>query len=343
MMKTYETENRLNESMGEKKQAFRIPRMMVIEDSGGKKTSFFPELTGQREGRSFYAESLPLSPGGQARFPLGFNEPEWIEGGQPAVNGPGSSAGGTCLPLFPILFKRISSAKNFIEDIGRRYEAAFREVGSLSGSFRSESHAFLHSDLLYLIAATDGNEDTVGHSQLVSRYALRLTKALGIEDRDFILNIERGALLHDIGKIGIPESVLRKPGPLTNAEKDIVKEHPLLGYAIIEGVEFLKQASKVVLFHHESFDGRGYPYGLAGEEIPLEARIFAVADTLDAITSDRPYRKGRGFREALDEIERGRGTQFDPAVLDAFLSVPEEDWQRIKTHSAGYLRMYTVH
>ncbi len=183
----------------------------------------------------------------------------------------------------------------------------------------------------------------MGHSQLVARYTMMLTKALGVEDKNYLVNIERGALLHDIGKIGIPESILRKAGPLTALEREIVKEHPLIGYEIIEEFEFLKKAAQIVLFHHESYDGSGYPYGLAAEEIPLEARIFAVADTLDAITSDRPYRKGSSFDVAFREVERARGTQFDPVVVDTLFSVPLEKWQRIKEHTEKSLHLYTIH
>jgi HD-GYP domain-containing protein (c-di-GMP phosphodiesterase class II) len=112
---------------------------------------------------------------------------------------------------------------------------------------------------------------------------------------------------------------------------------------MVEEFQFLQKASRVILYHHESYDGQGYPYGLKGEEIPLEARIFAVADTLDAITSDRPYRRGKSFRVAFDEIERVRGTQFDPDVVDAFLSVPEEKWQQIKLETAQPLASYSIH
>jgi putative nucleotidyltransferase with HDIG domain len=226
---------------------------------------------------------------------------------------------------------KISSAKKILNDIGKRHEKSI------------QYDTILNSSLLYLIAASDGNDDTVGHSQLVARYTLILTKALGIDDWNFCRDIERGALLHDIGKIGIPESVLRKPGPLTVREREIVKEHPLVGYEMIEEYRFLHKASRVVLFHHESYDGRGYPYGMKKEEIPLEARIFSIADTLDAITSDRPYRKGQSFQKAFDEIEKGRGTQFDPYIVDALFSVPEEKWQRAKSDPKGSLFMHTVH
>jgi HD-GYP domain-containing protein (c-di-GMP phosphodiesterase class II) len=170
-----------------------------------------------------------------------------------------------------------------------------------------------------------------------------LTKALGVEDKSFLINIERGALLHDIGKIGIPESILRKAGPLTKKEKEITQQHPLLGYEMIEEFDFLKRAALVVLFHHERYDGCGYPYGLAGEEIPLEARIFALADTLDAITSDRPYSRAKSFPEAYREVEKSQGSQFDPQLADVFLSIPVEKWQRIKAKTQISLPSLIIH
>ena len=150
-------------------------------------------------------------------------------------------------------------------------------------------------------------------------------------------------MLHDIGKIGIPESILRKPGALTSVEREIIKDHPLIGYELIEEFEFLKKPAQVVLYHHESYDGLGYPYGLAADDIPLEARIFALADTLDAITSDRPYREAKSFEEAFKEIEKGRGSQFDPSVVDAFFSIPKEKWEGIKQETEESFRFYTVH
>jgi putative nucleotidyltransferase with HDIG domain len=241
------------------------------------------------------------------------------------------------------LTRKIFSVKNILRDICEQHLHTVQENAFASKSYIEGGRAFLHSNLLYLIAATDGNEDTVGHSQLVARYTLLLTRALGIEDREFSVNIERGALLHDIGKIGIPESILRKAGPLTEKEREIIKEHPLLGYEMVEEFKFLYKASRVVLFHHESYDGSGYPYGLSGEEIPLEARIFSIADTLDAITSDRPYRRGQSFWAAFDEIERFKGTQFDPQIADAFLSVPEEKWQQAKYDTGNTFSLHSVH
>lgn len=239
--------------------------------------------------------------------------------------------------------RKVNSAKKILKDLSQYYEDIFGEHGVNWDENHSEMQLFLNSNLLYLIAATDGNEDTLGHSQLVSRYTLMLTKALGIENKDYLVNIERGALLHDIGKIGIPEFILRKAGPLTMLEREIVKEHPLIGYEMLEEFGFLKKAAQVVLYHHESFDGSGYPYGLIGEEIPIEARIFSLADTLDAITSDRPYRKAQGFVEAIREIEKGKDSQFDPLVVEAFLSVSKDRWQQIKAETEKSFHLHTIH
>jgi putative nucleotidyltransferase with HDIG domain len=238
---------------------------------------------------------------------------------------------------------KVSSAKRILRRLDKQYEKLFKEqITGLEEDF-AEKQRFFNSNLLYLVAATDGNEDTLGHSQLVASYCILLTKALGIEDKSFLVNIERGALLHDIGKIGIPESILRKAGPLTKKEKEITQQHPILGYEMIEEFDFLKRAALVVLFHHERYDGCGYPYGLAGEEIPLEARIFALADTLDAITSDRPYSRGKSFPEAYREIEKSQGSQFDPQLADVFLSIPVEKWQRIKAKTQISLPSLTIH
>ncbi|MEA3420892.1 MAG: HD domain-containing protein [Acidobacteriota bacterium] len=219
----------------------------------------------------------------------------------------------------------------------------FEKVQGLKERSSLNKQEFFNSSLIYLIAATDGNEDSISHSQLVARYTVMLTRALGIEDLDFLLNIERGALLHDIGKIGIPERILRKPGTLTLTEKEIIKEHPLLGYEVIEEFDFLQKAARVVLFHHEKYDGTGYVYGLTRDEIPLEARIFSVADTLDAITSDRAYQNGQSFMVGLREIEEGRGSQFDPQVVDAFFSIPEERWEEAKADIESSFWVNTIH
>lgn len=239
--------------------------------------------------------------------------------------------------------RKISLAREVLMRLDQRYRKVFRgQVIDLEEN-AAEKEAFLNSNFLYLIAITDGNEDTLGHSQLVSRYAVLFASALGINEKKFLFDLENGALLHDIGKIGIPEFVLRKDGPLTEREKEVVMEHPYLGYQMIQEFVFLKKAAEIVLYHHERYDGTGYPFGLSGEEIPLGARIFALADTLDAITSDRPYRMGKDFEEAMKEIEKGRESQFDPYLTDVFLSIPREKWQDIKQNSGISIPLSAVH
>ncbi len=181
-----------------------------------------------------------------------------------------------------------------------------------------------------LVTALDAREcETGNHSQRVVRATLAIADRLGIvgEVRE---HIGRGALLHDIGKIGVPDQVLLKPGKLTEEEWDEMRKHPEIGARILSGISFLAPAAEIVLAHQERWDGKGYPRGLVGEEIPIGARIFAVADTLDAITSDRPYRRGRSLNYAREEIGRHAGTQFDPQVVESFLSISDEDWARIR-------------
>ncbi len=239
--------------------------------------------------------------------------------------------------------RKISLAREVLTRLDQNFRKVFRGQKLDFEENGAEKEAFLNPNLLYLIAITDGNEDTMGHSQLVSKYATLFATELCIEDKNFLFDLENGALLHDIGKIGIPEFILRKDGPLTQGEKEVVMEHPLLGYQMLEGIDFLKKAAEVVLFHHEHFDGTGYPFGLSGVEIPLGARIFALADTLDAITSDRPYRKGEDFKVALKEIEKGRESQFDPHLADIFQSIPLEKWQDIKKNVGISLPLSAVH
>ena len=134
--------------------------------------------------------------------------------------------------------------------------------------------------------------------------------------------VELGALLHDIGKIGIPRNVLLKPGPLSEEEWDVMRAHPSIGYRLMGRYEELSRAAEIVYGHHERFDGGGYPRGLAGEGIPLWARMFSIIDTFDAITCDRPYRAANSFEAAFAEISKVSGTQFDPQLVEAFLELP---------------------
>ncbi len=197
--------------------------------------------------------------------------------------------------------------------------------------FEQEVQQAYRATLEALLAALNVRDtETEGHSERVAAYTMAIASRLSNIEPDQLPHIERGALLHDIGKIGVPDSILYKPGPLTPEEWEIMKQHPVLGYRMCMKIEMLRPAAPIVLHHHERWDGKGYPYGLMGEEIPLGARIFAIADTLDAMTSDRPYRKALSFAQAREEIARCAETQFDPALVQVFLSIPEEELQNIR-------------
>ncbi len=171
--------------------------------------------------------------------------------------------------------------------------------------------------------------ETAGHCARVTRYCLEMSRAMGCSGED-LKYIVWGSYLHDIGKIGIPDAVLLKPGKLTEGETIIMQSHARIGYDLVRRIAFLAPAAQIVLTHQERYDGTGYPQGLRGKEIPLGARIFAVADTLDAMTSDRPYRRALPFSTAREEVERQSGLQFDPEVARVFHSLPEERWLNIR-------------
>ncbi len=177
-----------------------------------------------------------------------------------------------------------------------------------------------------LVAALDARDsETGGHSSRVADLTAAIAAEMGIpRDSEQSKIIAWGALLHDVGKIAVPDAILRKPGRLTDDEWVIMRSHARAGFEIVQGVEFLAPAADMVLAHHERYDGAGYPRGLAGEEVPLGARIFMIADTFDAITSERPYKPAIAPEEALAEILRCSGTQFDPACVRAFLTVYQQ-------------------
>ena len=199
-----------------------------------------------------------------------------------------------------------------LEDMVREKNAALsRALDNISDTYQFTLEAI--TDIL------DVREQKTGaHSRRVAQLSLVLARELGSMPEE-IQTIETGALLHDIGKIGVPDSILLKPGALTAEERAVMDQHPHIGYNIIKAGPGLEEVSEIVLAHHERYDGSGYPRGLAGDDICLGARIFAVIDTYDAIRSDRPYSKGRSAEEALQEIRRHRGTLYDPAVVDAFV------------------------
>jgi putative nucleotidyltransferase with HDIG domain len=173
------------------------------------------------------------------------------------------------------------------------------------------------------------DSETEGHSKRVTAYTIALARAMGVPPSEIKI-IARGAFLHDIGKMAIPDEILRKPGKLTPEEQEVMRDHCTRGYHILRKIPFLSEAAAIVYTHQEHYDGNGYPSRLRGEEIPLGARIFAVADAMDAITSDRPYRRARSFDAAREEILRCAGTQFDPKVVDVFLRVPNELWLELR-------------
>jgi len=170
------------------------------------------------------------------------------------------------------------------------------------------------------------DSETEDHCRRVAAYVLKIAKIVGIEDEKILRDLELGAFLHDIGKIGVPDAILLKPGKLTEEEKKVIETHPKLGNDLIKQIQFLKGASELVLSHHEWFDGSGYPQGLRESDIPLPARLFTVADTIDAMTSDRPYRKALPIEAVGKELRKLSGVQFDPQIVDAFFSVPEREW-----------------
>ena len=181
-----------------------------------------------------------------------------------------------------------------------------------------------------MIRALDYRDtETQWHSWRVARFTRRIAEEMGIKG-DQLVQIEQGALLHDIGKIGVRDAILLKPGPLTPEEWVEMKKHPELGYRMLQNIPYLQAAAEVVYQHQEKWNGQGYPRGLKGEEITSGARRFCVADTMDAICSDRPYRKGSPLEVAISEIGRLAGSQFDPKAVETYLSIPKSEWIRIR-------------
>ncbi len=212
----------------------------------------------------------------------------------------------------------------------RRIEQTFRTLlVSLEESRRARERSYVEAVGAVVTAADARDHETTGHSFRVALYAQALARHLGLAP-DQLKAIEWGALLHDVGKMAVPDSVLRKQGPLTAEEWHIMKQHPTWGFDMLAEVSFLQAAAiEIVYSHHEQWDGQGYPRGLAGEQIPLAARIFAVVDSYDAMTSDRPYRRARGHAAAVAELQRVAGQQLDPAMVEAFGRLPEMELRKL--------------
>ena len=183
--------------------------------------------------------------------------------------------------------------------------------------------------------------ETEGHCKRVTAFTIAIAKAMDVEPA-LLPQIARAAFLHDIGKMAIPDNILRKPGPLTPEERDVMRTHCEIGYNMVTRIPFLREAAEIVLSHQEYFDGTGYPRGLRGEEIPLGARIFAVADALDAMISDRPYRKALPISHAQEEIQRCSGTQFDPTVVEVFVKMQSTLWTELRENIGTPYRLSQV-
>jgi HD-GYP domain-containing protein (c-di-GMP phosphodiesterase class II) len=204
----------------------------------------------------------------------------------------------------------------------RRYELRVKELESEVCELRSA----LVCSFNQLLDLRDLN--TGVHSTRLAEWGLRVARELGVAE-SCMLDLEMGALLHDIGKIGVPDNILNKPGRLTPEEFEVVKRHPEFGWTVIRKLPGLEQTSLYVLHHHENFDGTGYPARLAGSEIPIGSRIVSVIDAFDAMVSSRPYRKGLPLEEAIRRLHEASGTQFDPAVIRSFVPIAQAEMSSV--------------
>jgi len=226
------------------------------------------------------------------------------------------------------LEQEVENYRHHLEEIVAEQTQQLREA------LRQIERSYDHT-LEVLGAAIDLRDSpTAGHSRRVFLYSIEIAKAMGgLENQ--MRNIAMGAWLHDIGKLAISDTILLKPGPLTEEEREIMQRHVQIGYDLVKGIPFLTDAAEIIFAHHERCDGSGYPRGLKTEEIPVGARIFAVADTFDAMTSDRPYRRALPFETSREVIARGTGKQYDSQVATIFLGIPEETWKVIRRETVA--------
>ena len=216
------------------------------------------------------------------------------------------------------------------EDQLQRYAADLRETFKEERARAQELRDSYFATVRALTNAVEARDAYTGkHAERVAAYALEIGAAVG-ERWAGSPEIEFGFLLHDIGKVAVPDSILHKPEPLTPHERELIQQHPITGWEIVRQVDFLGAASDVVRHHHERWDGTGYPDRLKSDTIPLTARVFAVADTFDALTTTRPYRPASPISEARKLIHEARGSQFDPSVVDAFEGMPDDLFERIR-------------
>lgn len=227
-------------------------------------------------------------------------------------------------------YRLVQENKRLSKELADRNE----RLGSLNAALEQQVTERTSGLLEGMIRALDYRDtETQWHSWRVSKFTRRIAEAAGLAG-DLLVHIEQGALLHDIGKIGVQDAILLKPGPLTPEEWSEMRKHPEMGYRMLANIPYLKDAAQIVYCHQERWDGRGYPRGLKGEEIVIGARLFCIADTFDAITSDRPYRKAQAAEVAFNEISRLGGTQLDPRLVEVFLAIPPTEWLRIRQEIA---------
>jgi HD-GYP domain-containing protein (c-di-GMP phosphodiesterase class II) len=211
-----------------------------------------------------------------------------------------------------------------------RYAADLREVFKQERNRAQQLRNSYRATVRALSNAVEARDAYTGkHAERVTAYGIALAHAIGL-DAERVPDLEFGFLLHDVGKLGVPDAILFKPGSLDAAEFALIAQHPVIGSEILRDVDFLGEGKSVVRHHHERWDGNGYPDRLAGEEIPLAARVFAVADALDALTTDRPYRRGTRFGRARDEIRAHAGSQFDPGIVEALESIPDARFAQLR-------------
>jgi putative two-component system response regulator len=220
-----------------------------------------------------------------------------------------------------LLLENQSYQRTLEEQVASRTRQLKEALGVLEHTY--------HSTLVALSKALDSRDaGSDGHSLRVTVYAIRLARQLGLSDME-IRSIEHGILLHDIGKIGIPDALLRKQGQLNESEWFLMRKHPEIGYRILSSIKFLKEAAQLVLHHHERYNGEGYPQQLKKDDINMGARIFAVADALDDLTSNRPFQPAITFEAAIQEIKKMAGAELDPKLVSEFLKIPVSEWKEI--------------
>ena len=211
-----------------------------------------------------------------------------------------------------------------------RYAADLREVFKQERARAQELRHSYKATVRALSNAVEARDAYTGkHAERVAAYGMELARCCGLEVEDSP-QIEFGFLLHDVGKVAVPDAILFKSGSLTEEEYSLVRRHPVIGSEILRDIDFLGEGKLVVRHHHERWDGQGYPDGLEGDAIPLAARVFAVADALDALTTHRPYRPASTFAEARHEVLRGAGTQFDPVVVAAYRQIPDRTFEALR-------------